>query len=70
MPRIPIEPELKRLSTIRLQCVYGEDEANNSLCTTAAAAGHDIMRKPGGHHFDHNYGELANDIIAATGPKQ
>ncbi len=67
---IPIEPELKRLSTIRLQCVYGEDEANNSLCTTAAAAGHDIIRKPGGHHFDHNYGELANDIIAATGPKQ
>jgi type IV secretory pathway VirJ component len=64
----PIEPELKSLSTIRVQCVYGEDEVKNSLCTTAAAAGYDLMRKPGGHHFDHNYAELANDIIAAAGP--
>ena len=65
---VPIEPELKVLSTRRLQCVYGEDEMKNSLCTTAAAAGYDLVRKPGGHHFDHNYGELANDIIAAAGP--
>ncbi|HEY5019588.1 MAG TPA: AcvB/VirJ family lysyl-phosphatidylglycerol hydrolase [Steroidobacteraceae bacterium] len=64
----PIEPELKLLSTKRLQCVYGGDEAKDSLCTTAAAAGHEIIRKPGGHHFDHNYGELASDIIAAAGP--
>jgi len=64
---IPIEPELKALSTIRLQCVYGADEAQDSLCTTAAAAGHDIVRKPGGHHFDHNYTELADAIIAAIG---
>jgi type IV secretory pathway VirJ component len=65
---VPIEPELKLLSAKRLQCVYGEDEVNNSLCTTVAAAGYDLLPKPGGHHFDHNYGELANDIIAAAGP--
>jgi type IV secretory pathway VirJ component len=64
---IPIEPELKGLSTIRLQCVYGEDEADDSLCTLPAAAGFERMRKPGGHHFDHNYGELADSIIAAAG---
>jgi type IV secretory pathway VirJ component len=63
---IPIEPELQRLSTFRLQCVYGEDEAQDSLCTTPAAAGHQITRKPGGHHFDHNYGELADAILAAA----
>jgi type IV secretory pathway VirJ component len=66
--QVPIEPELKLLSTKRLQCVYGEDEVQTSLCTTAAAAGFDLVRKSGGHHFDHNYGELANDIIAAAGP--
>jgi len=64
----PIEPELKRLSTKRLQCVYGEDEAADSLCTTGAALGHLIVAKSGGHHFDHNYGELADAIIAAAAP--
>lgn len=64
---IPIEPELKSLSTIRLQCVYGEDEAQDSLCTLPAAAGLELVRKPGGHHFDHNYDELADSIIAESG---
>jgi len=63
---IPVEPELAGLSTNRLQCVYGEDEAQDSLCTAPAAARFDIIRKPGGHHFDHNYGELADAIIAAA----
>jgi type IV secretory pathway VirJ component len=64
---IPIEPELKSLSTIRLQCVYGEDEAQDSLCTLPSAAGFELIRKPGGHHFDHNYDELADSIIAESG---
>jgi type IV secretory pathway VirJ component len=63
---IPIEPELKGLSTIRVQCVYGDDEAQNSLCTTEGAKGWEMVRKPGGHHFDRNYDELANDIMAAA----
>ena len=64
---IPIEPELKSLSTIRLQCVYGEDEAQDSLCTLPGAAGFELVRKPGGHHFDHNYDELADSILAESG---
>jgi type IV secretory pathway VirJ component len=63
---IPIEPELKSLSTIPLQCVYGEDEARDSLCTLPAAAGFELVRKPGGHHFDQNYDELADSIISAA----
>jgi type IV secretory pathway VirJ component len=65
---IPIEPELKALSTIRLQCVYGEDEGQDSLCTTATARRFDIIRKPGGHHFDNKYEQLADAIIAAAKP--
>jgi type IV secretory pathway VirJ component len=64
---IPIAPELKPLSTIRLQCVYGEDEAKDSLCTLPEAAGFELVRKPGGHHFDHDYDELADSIIASAG---
>jgi len=64
---IPVEPELKRLSTVRLQCVYGEDEGNDSLCTTDAASRFDIIRKPGGHHFDNKYDQLADAIVTAAG---
>jgi len=64
---IAIAPELKSLSTIPLQCVYGEDEGKDSLCTTDAAAGFDIIRKSGGHHFDNKYDQLADAIVAAAG---
>jgi type IV secretory pathway VirJ component len=64
----PVEPELHRLTTIPVQCIYGEDEANDSLCTTRSAASNEIVRKPGGHHFDGNYDQLADDVLAAARP--
>jgi type IV secretory pathway VirJ component len=67
---IPIDPELKGLSTIPLQCVYGQDEGKDSLCTTQAAAHFDVIRKPGGHHFDNKYEQLADAIIKAAGLAQ
>jgi len=62
----PIEPELRLLPKLHLQCIYGADEATASLCTTPAAAGYDSVRKNGGHHFDRDYGGLANEILAAA----
>ena len=64
---MPIAPELTKLSGIHLQCVYGRDEATDSLCTTDAAttAGAAVLVKSGGHHFDQNYDQLADDILAA-----
>jgi type IV secretory pathway VirJ component len=63
---IPIEPALRPLSVIHIQCIYGGDEADTSLCTTPTAAAHEVVRKSGGHHFDENYDQLANDILAAA----
>jgi len=63
---IPIEPTLRHLSVIHLQCIYGAAEADTSLCTTRAAAADQVIRKIGGHHFDENYNQLANDILAAA----
>jgi type IV secretory pathway VirJ component len=63
---IPIEPELKAMATIPLQCVYGTDEGQDSLCTTEAATRFDVIRKPGGHHFDNKYDQLADAIVAAV----
>ncbi len=63
---VPIVPVLRRLATMRLQCIYGADEADTSLCTTPAARAHQVLRKSGGHHFDEDYGGLASDILAAA----
>lgn len=63
---IPVEPELKALSTKKLQCVYGQDEASASLCVTDAAQRFDIIRKTGGHHFDKKYDQLADAILSAV----
>jgi type IV secretory pathway VirJ component len=65
---MPIGPELKKLSGLHLQCIYGTDEAADSLCTTPAATAADasVIAKSGGHHFDHNYDQLADQILAAV----
>jgi type IV secretory pathway VirJ component len=65
---MPIGPELKKLSGQRVQCIYGTDEGADSLCTTddATAAGAAVIAKSGGHHFDHNYEQLADQILAAV----
>jgi type IV secretory pathway VirJ component len=65
---MPIGPELKKLSGLHLQCIYGTDEGADSLCTTPAVTevGAAVIAKSGGHHFDHNYDELADQILAAV----
>ncbi len=65
---MPIGPELKKLPGVHLQCIYGTDEGADSLCTTPAATemGAAVIAKSGGHHFDHNYDVLADQILAAV----
>lgn len=64
--KLPIEPELRALPAGIVQCVYGADERDDSLCTLPAAAATHVLRKPGGHHFDENYDQLAEDVLAAA----
>jgi type IV secretory pathway VirJ component len=63
-----IAPELQKLSGQHVQCIYGRDEAADSLCTTSAvtAVGAMVLAKSGAHHFDQNYSELADQILAAV----
>jgi type IV secretory pathway VirJ component len=63
--KVAIAPELVKLPPSRVQCVYGEDEADDSLCTLPQASATHVLRKPGGHHFDENYDQLANDVLGA-----
>jgi type IV secretory pathway VirJ component len=61
----PIVPELTKLTGFPVQCIYGEDEASDSLCTQAVGPGVHSISKSGGHHFDEDYGALADQILAA-----
>jgi type IV secretory pathway VirJ component len=62
---VPVGPEVQKLSGLKIQCVYGRDEGDASLCTDPTAGTLTVVAKSGGHHFDQDYAELANDILAA-----
>jgi len=58
-------PEVQRLPSGLLLCVYGEDE-EDTLCRDPALAAAETVRTSGGHHFDGDYRSLAQRIIAAA----
>jgi type IV secretory pathway VirJ component len=62
---LPLEPEVRKIEPGKLQCFYGEDEAEESLCTLDLMRQAEIIRRPGSHHFDENYQSIADAILAA-----
>lgn len=64
---LPILPELQKLSALPLLCLYGADEAADSSCSRLDPRRFRVKALPGGHHFDGNYGLLADTILAAAG---
>lgn len=61
---LPLAPEISRIDPLRLQCIYGKEEADSSLCTDATMRDAERVERPGSHHFDRDYAALA-EIIAA-----
>jgi type IV secretory pathway VirJ component len=60
----PILPELAKLQGIKLLCAYGEEEAEGSVCPKLPAGTAEVLKLPGGHHFDQNYPKLAETILS------
>jgi len=58
-------PELLKFDLSRLQCVYGEEE-DDTLCTAPELSSAEILRFPGGHHFDEDYEKVADAILAGA----
>jgi type IV secretory pathway VirJ component len=58
-------PQLLKLDVARVQCFYGEDEAD-SLCRAPQLARAEVIRTAGGHHFDGDYAALAARILAGV----
>ncbi|HNN36482.1 MAG TPA: AcvB/VirJ family lysyl-phosphatidylglycerol hydrolase [Pseudomonadales bacterium] len=62
---MPLAPEIARIDRTKLQCFYGTDEADESLCLDPVMQGSEIIARPGGHHFDENYDIIAEQISSA-----
>ena len=61
---LAIAPELERLRGLPLLCVYGAEETRSG-CRDADSTLVQRVERPGGHHFDGDYRELALIILRA-----
>lgn len=62
-------PELAKLPTAKVLCVFGKEEAAESGCTQPGAVG-EGLELPGGHHYDENYPALAEKLLTAVEKRQ
>jgi type IV secretory pathway VirJ component len=62
-------PEVNRVSGMPVLCIYGEDE-HDSLCPKLDPTKFNIVKVKGGHHFDGDYGGLADRIQSAAEPRR
>ena len=58
---LPTEPALAPIDPTMVQCFYGANEDDTACPLLAGKA--EVIRVPGGHHFDHDYGALARRIL-------
>lgn len=65
---LPIRPEVERLPDGLAMCVYGADE-DDSNCPGLDPKRTQIVKLPGGHHFDGAYEKLADVILQGARSK-
>lgn len=64
---LPTAPELRAMPPGRVQCIYGTEEGDDSLCRTPQARGTRVEAVVGGHHFDGDFERLSARIESAIG---
>ena len=64
----PILPAVLAMPSAQVLCVQGFDEGQASLCSQPglAQAGVEVLKLPGGHHYDKDYAALAARIVLAV----
>ena len=61
----PILPVVKELGGLPVVCVYGSDEAKDSLCPLLGdVPGARVVKLEGGHHFSGDYAAVGRAILA------
>lgn len=58
-----VVPAISTIPLDRVVCVYGEEE-DDTACKADELKGMEIMKLPGGHHFDENYEPIAASLLA------
>ncbi len=61
---LPTYPEVQKLRSMRLLCIYGREE-KYSLCRQLTPKSGQAVALKGGHHFDGDYIDLATTILNA-----
>src|SRR5574341_2370132 len=61
----PILPDVARLAGTSIVCLYGRDEADESLCPLLRDRGARVVELGGGHHFGGDYGAVAREVARA-----
>ena len=59
---LPTAPETARIESSKLQCFYGAEDSEDTLCLDPSMKNAEIEQTGGGHHFDEDYGALAQRI--------
>ncbi len=60
---LPVLPQATKIPPHLVQCFYGQDETDTA-CPQLAQLGAETFRRNGAHHYDGNYGALADAILA------
>lgn len=60
-PSVPVAPELSRVETVPVLCVYGEGE-QDSLCPSLAQSNVTRIQRGSGHHFGGDYRTLGQIV--------
>ncbi len=60
---IQIVPEVRRMKSGIVQCIYGADD-DEATCPKLQALGAEVLQTTGSHHFDGDYDALAEKILA------
>lgn len=58
-------PEVERIHGIPILCIYGDGDSD-SLCPKLDPTKAEVVKLPGGHHFNGDYAGLARVILAAA----
>lgn len=60
---LPVLPQTAKIPPQMIQCFYGQDETDTA-CPALADRGAETFRRNGAHHYDGDYGALADAILA------
>jgi type IV secretory pathway VirJ component len=58
-------PEVAKIKDLPFLCIYGADEDDTICPRLAGTPSARVVKLPGGHHFNGNYGLLADEILKA-----